>query len=181
MKSLLNKKAVKEFALECAKGRFHKFTRVSERFLISVEAIVKGTIDFKVKNMPSVGKTLMAIFLCFGLYSCQPAFALTEAEAVPCIVGEASGQSYVEQVAIAEALRNRGTTKGVYGCTAKHNKTEPAWVWARCKKAWRESVGTDYVKGGDHWENVTAFGKPYWASQMTVTARVGSTVFYAKK
>jgi rare lipoprotein A len=77
MKSLLNKKACKEFALECAKCRFHKFTRVSERFLVSVESIVKATIRFKVENHPSVGKTLMGLILCLGLYSCQPAFAET--------------------------------------------------------------------------------------------------------
>ena len=58
MKSLLNKKKVKEFALECAKGRYHKFTRISSEFLISIENVVKTTIRFKVENAPSVGKTL---------------------------------------------------------------------------------------------------------------------------
>ena len=153
-------------------------TRISQFQVLVPNETRLHFLKLETPRRKRVGVYLLSLFLCLF---CSPAFALTEAEAVPCIVGEASGQSYVEQVAIAEALRNRGTTKGVYGCTAKHNKTEPAWVWARCKKAWRESAGTDYVKGGDHWENVTAFGKPYWASQMTVTARVGSTVFYAKK
>jgi len=109
-----------------------------------------------------------------------PAFAITDDQATACIVGEASGQSYQEQVAIAEALRNRNSTRGVYGCTAKHNATEPAWVWTRCKKAWLESANTDLVKGADHWES-TNFKTPYWASQMTVTAQVGSTKFYKSK
>ena len=118
-------------------------------------------------------------FLFFSLLT-TPIYALSDAEAIPCIVGEASGQSYQEQVAISEALRNRNTTRGVYGCTAKHNKTEPAWVWTRCKKAWLESANTDLVKGADHWES-TNFKTPYWASQMTVTAQVGSTKFYKSK
>jgi hypothetical protein len=119
------------------------------------------------------------LFLILFLLLPAQAFALTEAEAVSCIVGEASGQSYQEQVAISEALRNRGTTKGVYGCNAKHNKSEPAWVWARCKKAWRESAGTNLVKSATFWEG-DSFKTPYWASQMSVTAHVGQTRFWKK-
>jgi hypothetical protein len=74
MKSLINKKAVKEFALECAKGRFHKFTRVSSDFLIGIENAVKQAIRLRVEGQPSVGKTLMGLILCLGFYSCQPAF-----------------------------------------------------------------------------------------------------------
>ena len=58
MKSLLNRKAVKEMALECAKHRARKFTRVGKDFLDSVEAVVRSTIRFKVENHPSVGVTL---------------------------------------------------------------------------------------------------------------------------
>ena len=123
-------------------------------------------------------KTL-TLFLLFSTITI-PAFALTDEIAVPCIVGEASGQSYQEQVAISEALRNRNSTRGVYGCTAKHNSKEPAWVWARCKKAWLESSKTNLVNGADHWES-TNFKIPSWASKMTVTAQVGSSVFYKKR
>lgn len=58
MKSLLNRSACKQFALECAKGRFHKFTRVSKEFLESIEFTVMSTIRQKVASMPSKGKTL---------------------------------------------------------------------------------------------------------------------------
>jgi hypothetical protein len=58
MKSLLCRKAVKEFALECAKGRYHKFTRVSKEFIESVEFNVMSVIRQKVAGMPSKGKTL---------------------------------------------------------------------------------------------------------------------------
>lgn len=58
MKSLINKKACKEFSLECARSRFHKFTRVSKEFLESIEFTVMQTIRAKVAGMPSKGKTL---------------------------------------------------------------------------------------------------------------------------
>jgi len=124
-------------------------------------------------------KTLIAVLL-FSTITI-PAFALTDEVATECIVGEASGQSYQEQVAISEALRNRNSTRGVYGCTAKHNSKEPAWVWARCKKAWLESSKTNLVNGADHWESVNFHKTPYWTSKMTVTAQVGSSIFYVDK
>ena len=58
MKSLLNKKACKEFALECAKGKFHKFTRVSRDFLDQTEYLLKQQIREYVTNLPSKGKTI---------------------------------------------------------------------------------------------------------------------------
>lgn len=75
MKSLINRKACKEFALSCAKSRAHKFTRCSKSFLESVEAILMGVIRQKIEQHPSVGKTLMALMLCFSF--CLPAFAAT--------------------------------------------------------------------------------------------------------
>ena len=60
MKSLINRKACKEFSLECAKSRYHKFTRVSKEFLESIEFNVMQTIRQKVTGSPSKGKTLWA-------------------------------------------------------------------------------------------------------------------------
>lgn len=50
----------KQFALEFAKvNRAHKFTRVSEEFLLSCEAALRNHIQSRIKSHPSVGKTLM--------------------------------------------------------------------------------------------------------------------------
>jgi hypothetical protein len=88
-------------------------------------------------------------------------------------MGEARNQSYVCQVATAEALRNRGTTDGVYGCKASFK--EPAWVWRRAEKAWKESATSNLVKGASHWES-TDFKKPSWAGKEL--ARYGKHAFY---
>jgi len=58
MKFLLNKKAVKEFALHVASQRYHKCTRVSQEFLDMVEASVRVTIITYVEKRPSKGVTL---------------------------------------------------------------------------------------------------------------------------
>lgn len=92
-------------------------------------------------------------------------------------MGEARNQSYACQVATAEALRNRGTTRGVYGCTAQFS--EPEWVWARARRAWAESAHSNYVHGADHWES-TDFKTPAWSRKMTETAHVGKHRFFKK-
>ncbi len=55
---LINRAAVKRFALRAASGRTHQFTRVSDEFLDAVEALLLHCIQQRVKGHPSKGKTL---------------------------------------------------------------------------------------------------------------------------
>jgi len=55
---LINRSKVKLFALEMAKGRAHKFTRVGSEFYIKCEANLKEFIRNQVQRHPSVGKTI---------------------------------------------------------------------------------------------------------------------------
>jgi hypothetical protein len=55
---LINKKKVKEFALEMAKGRAHNFTRVGGNFLLLCEGNMKEFIRNYVRRLPSKGKTI---------------------------------------------------------------------------------------------------------------------------
>lgn len=55
----LNRAAVRRFALQLSKDtRAGKFTRVSEQFLIDVNAAIAATVRHRVHSAPSVGKTL---------------------------------------------------------------------------------------------------------------------------
>ncbi len=56
---LINRKKVKEFALEMAKGRAHKFTRVGGDFFIKCEGQLKEFIRNYVHRLPSKGKTIL--------------------------------------------------------------------------------------------------------------------------
>jgi hypothetical protein len=56
---LINKKHVKEYALETAKSRAHKFTRVGGEFLIKCEANLKEFVRASVHRLPSKGKTIL--------------------------------------------------------------------------------------------------------------------------
>ena len=59
MKSLLNKRAVRERILDVAEVRGTKFTRVSADFITNLEEKVKDLIRDSVKNHPSFGKTII--------------------------------------------------------------------------------------------------------------------------
>jgi len=55
---LINRKHVREFALEMAKTRAHKFTRVGGDFFLKCEGQLKAFIRSEVQRHPSVGKTI---------------------------------------------------------------------------------------------------------------------------
>jgi hypothetical protein len=55
---LINRRKVKEFALEMAKSRAHKFTRVGKDFFIKCEVNLKEFIRGQVHRLPSKGKTI---------------------------------------------------------------------------------------------------------------------------
>lgn len=106
---------------------------------------------------------MLAIILIAGLVHAEE---IPESKAVRAIMGEASNQGYNGMLAVACAIRNRGTLKGVYGVKAKHVDNEPKWVWNLARKAWKESATRDCTNGADHWENVKAFGTPSWTKNM---------------
>ncbi len=55
---LINRKAVKDFALAMAEGRAHRFERVGRPFFDQCEAALKAFIREYVKRLPSKGKTI---------------------------------------------------------------------------------------------------------------------------
>ena len=55
---LLNRKQVRQCALEMAKHRAQKFTRVGGDFFLKCEGQLKAFIRSEVQRHPSVGRTL---------------------------------------------------------------------------------------------------------------------------
>lgn len=107
--------------------------------------------------------------------------AIPESQAVKAILGEAEDQGYRGMLAVACALRNRDRLSGVYGVKAKRPNTPgaiPQKYWDMARKAWQESAAQDITSGADHWENVKAYGTPYWAKGKTPVAQVRDHNFY---
>lgn len=98
-------------------------------------------------------------------------------EEVRCIVGEAEDQLFDGQVAVGEAIRNRGSLKGVYGCTAKRTYSASDVVWKRANRAWVRSQYTNLVKGADHWHSDRE-PEAWWEKYGVFTVKIGSHKFY---
>ncbi|MBI3852724.1 MAG: hypothetical protein HY298_20920 [Verrucomicrobia bacterium] len=56
---LISKKHVRQFALDMAQSRAHKFTRVGGAFFIQCEAHLKEFIRNYIHRLPSKGKTIL--------------------------------------------------------------------------------------------------------------------------
>lgn len=123
---------------------------------------------------------LLAGILLIG--SCKAAHAdeIKESDAIKAIIGEAENQGEQGMLAVAGAIRNRGTLKGVYGLRAprvkKHLYSKETFFLAQ--RAWAISATVDITKGADHWENIKAFGCPKWVKSCIETFRYKDHVFY---
>ena len=59
MHTVLNRRQVKLYALERARHRAHKFTRVGKDFYMKCEAHLRGFIGQYIHRLPSKGKTIV--------------------------------------------------------------------------------------------------------------------------
>lgn len=104
---------------------------------------------------------------------------------VNAIIGEAEGEGYRGMLAVACAIRNRGTLRGVYGEHAprvRKHKYSPK-VFVQAVRAYKESAHAEacaFIDGADHWEG-TSFKAPEWSRGMIVTAIIENQRFYKNK
>lgn len=124
---------------------------------------------------------------------------ITDEKAISAIIGEAENQGYDGMLAVACAIRNRGTLKGVYGLNAPRvrYKRYTKAIWLEAQKAWEKSedlikwddelneksgvwthLNYDPTHGAQFWEDTRAFGKPYWADKCKQTVIIKDHVFY---
>ena len=94
---------------------------------------------------------------------------IPEREATRAIIGEAANQGYEGMLAMACAIRNRGTLRGVYGTSATHIDNEPNYVFEMARRAWRESE-KNRIHDGDHWGSIRIDG--HWIAKMRQTGYI---------
>ena len=131
--------------------------------------------------MTKTKKIILTLIFLIIFHSTIYAKQIEQNKAIRAIVGEASNQGYQGMLAVACAIRNRGTLKGVYGLNAKHIDNEPQWVFTLAEKAWEESENKDITNGATHWENIKAFGTPYWVASMIKVYQYKDQIFYKEK
>ena len=101
-------------------------------------------------------RLVLMIALTFQLSSCTPSYAQSSLPGIPgnlavkAILGEAGGLSSYEQEAIAHALRNRASLKGVYGVGSNRPSTQKERLAAL--ETWKKAMsGPDVTKGATNW------------------------------
>lgn len=118
---------------------------------------------------------MVMLLICSNVWAAVP-----DKSAVLAIIGEAENQGADGMLAVACAIRNRGTLKGVYGVKAPRvvKGLYSKKTYQMAEKAWNDSKRVDVTNGATHWENIKAFGKPYWVASMRETYRLKDHVFY---
>lgn len=127
---------------------------------------------------------LTALFLLSGCDS--PAMASVPADkAILAIIGEAESQHYEGMLAVAGAIRNRGSLRGVYGLKSprvrKHLYSQKTYDMA--ETAWIESESVDTSNHATGWGNeddINKFCTTTWWSHCVITAHVGDHWFYRR-
>lgn len=144
----------------------------------AVEALPSDKQVFSALSV--IGGLILAaiLILCAGL---AQAGEIPEDVAVRVLIGEAGNQGEHGMICVAEVLRRRGSTNGFYGLKAKHVDQQPAWVWEMARRAWRASATTNYTAGATHFENVKAFGTPYWVKSMDLVYQHKAHTFYRER
>jgi hypothetical protein len=129
-----------------------------------------------------LGGLLFWWFIISLMAGCSIAAEIPQDKAVLAIIGEAEGEGYKGMLAVAGAIRNRGSLKGVYGLNAprvvKHRYSLATYKLAQ--QAWQESAFSDITGGATHWEG-TKFKTPYWANGMIKTVVIGNQAFYKER
>lgn len=137
------------------------------------------------KALSFIGGLTIILIMTIFMSRCANAATVpyNDKNAILAIIGEGENQGYTGMLALAGAIRNRGTLKGVYGIKAPRVKAHKYshGTYLQAKKAWEASATVDITHGADHWENIKAFGKPYWANSMIETFRHKDHVFYMAK
>lgn len=147
------------------------------------------------RHLPSIYLaivTAISVILAFCLWNgCVPVqaaeipslpykYEITTDKAILSIIGEAENQGYTGMLAIACAIRNRGTLRGVYGLNAPRVKNQrySKKTYEMAQKAWFASYRVDVTNGATHWENIKAFGCPKWVKACVETFRYKDHIFY---
>ncbi len=117
----------------------------------------------------------------FGMIGGHEAYAhIPDSLAIKALAGEAGGQSSLELLAHAFALRNRDSLEGVYGLRANTSKL----ATYRARIAWnRAKSGLDITHGSTHWlsDYDLAHSRPAliaWRKKALSQIKIGDTTFY---
>jgi hypothetical protein len=139
-------------------------------------------LDWMDELLPIVIGIILTITLFCAQAPVARAGEIPREKAIPCLLGEAEAEGYTGLLALAHALRNRGSTKGVYGCNAPRVKSRAysSRTLVLAIKAWEESrLGYDITEGADHWQSKEDMKRPApWRDKCELTVIIKNHTFF---
>lgn len=126
-------------------------------------------------------RKLIMIFFLF----CPSAYALEGKDCIKAIIGEAEGESFLGKQAIANAIHNRNSLKGVYGVHSKRviRGLYSVKTFNDACRAWglRDKDITGHATGWGNSADLVHFKRTKWFKNCVVTAHIGHHFFYKEK
>lgn len=122
---------------------------------------------------------VLAAFLGTIIGCMAYASGISQNRAVKAIIGEAENQGVVGMYAVACAIRNRGTLKGVYGLNAVRVREHKysTGVYMMAQRQWARSAwDRDITGGANHWQGVHE--RASWTSRCKQTVVIKDHVFF---
>ncbi len=104
--------------------------------------------------------------------------AVADRRYINAIIGEAGDQGARGMLAVACAIRNRGSLNGVYGVNNPVVSKASPQLRARAVAAWRASARRDITGGADHWGNLDDVRRNKFYARLTFTRRIGGHYFF---
>jgi len=128
------------------------------------------------------------ILLSCLLQGCSedPVYAFGKSDTILAVIGEAEGESQVGKEAVACAINNRGTLKGVHGLysdrVTQHLYSKDTYnkAQAAVQAATNKNYCDELIHGAQYWDG-TAFPVPYWAKSMKLVAVIDNQRFFRKE
>lgn len=124
---------------------------------------------------------LGAIIFIGGLINATASETVDNKKAIYAIIGEAEDQGFTGMLAVAHAIRNRGTLKGVKGLNSPRVKLHlySKKIYDLAQLAWEQSeIDFDITHGANHWANIKDFNAPNWTNDYPKTFEWNDHVFY---
>lgn len=140
------------------------------------------------KYHPKPAFILAPILILCLISPCEarPHATIPNEAAIRAIIGEAEGESYEGQVALAEVIRRRGSLSGVYGAASRRAQAAKldSLAYRNASRAWFASLSSNLSLEADGWgseNDVKIFRQSKWFKKCYIVKKIGNHYFWKVK
>lgn len=128
----------------------------------------------------------MPLLLIALLLVCSPSYAeVNDKQAILAIIGETENQGYEGMLAVAEAIRNKGNLRKVFGATNERvtKRLYSEAIYNMAERAWQDSKTSNTIGKADVWGNksdILIFSRQKWFKSYKLVKKIKDHYFYVR-